>query len=52
MLPYQQKTADLVIFTEEIRNGKHFLCSVRIFPYTEGEYKVLFEIVFLIRISV
>ena len=23
-----QKTADLVTFTEEILNGKHFLCSV------------------------
>ena len=28
MLPNPQETADLVIFTEEINNGKlHFLCS-------------------------
>ena len=29
MQPYPQDTADLVIFTEKILNGKlHFLCSV------------------------
>ena len=28
MLPNQQETADLVMFTEEILNGKlHFLCT-------------------------
>ena len=36
MSPNPQETADLVTFTEEIRNGKlHFLCGVLITTLTK-----------------
>ena len=48
MWPNPQETADLVTFTEEILNGKHFLCSVR-FNFSTKFPKISFHclIVFL-----
>ena len=46
MRPNSQETADLVIFTEEILNGKlHFLCSVNEnSTHPSEEFKVLCKI--------
>ena len=43
--PNPQETADLVTFTEEIRNEKlHFLCSVRVRHDIKKASKLTFDI--------
>ena len=48
MWPNPQETADLVIFTEEIRNGKlHFLCSVIDLVIFTDEMLIEFQFVYI-----